>query len=223
LNFTEFRALSEGRDYAGYVWSEGKRVRRRIITFVVLLASFSLIYSSIAYYALSKPPAQPFVAWGVYSPSETLSNYFSGVGINVTAHKVLSWHFEVTNKMGSIQYVGIVYRLGNSTSGSPNATSPASAISQIGNTSRFIPNEQTASINFTWSINSESQSGGLVRLNLTINGQQVSPSIVAVKGLKFRFFFELWTYDLATNSFLYGYEGSGSRVGDWLQIWFNAA
>ena len=198
-------------------------MQRRILTFVVLLASFSLIYSSITYYALSKAPSQPFIAWGVFSPSETLSNYFSGVGMNVTTHKILTWHFEVTNQMGSIQYVGVVYRLGNSTSNNPNATAPASATPQIGNTSRFIPNGQTAAINFTWSINSENQAGGLVVLNMTINGQQVFSPIGSVKGLKFRFFFELWTYDLAASSFLYGYEGPGSRIGNWLQIWFNAA
>jgi len=198
-------------------------VRRRVIIFVVLFASFSLVYSSIAYYAVSKPPAQPFIGWGVSSPDETLSNYFSGVGTNVTTHKVLTWHFEVTNQMGSIQYIGIVYRLGNSTSRIPNATAPAITVPPIGNTSRFIPNGQTASINFTWSIDFEHQAGGLVVLNMTINGQQVSPTVGAVKGLKFRFFFELWTYDLTTNSFLYGYQGLGSRVGDWLQMWFNAA
>jgi hypothetical protein len=187
--------------------------------FAVLLASFSLVYSSIAYYALSKPPSQPFVAWGVFSPNDTLSNYFSGVGANVTTHKVLNWHFELTNEMGSIQYVGIVYRLGNSSSVNPNATTPARAVPQIGNTSRFIPNGQTESINFAWDIDSETTAGGLVILKMTINGQQVSSPVGAVKGLKFRFFFELWTYDLRSNSFLYG---ANAVSGNWLQVWFNA-
>ena len=168
---------------------------------------------------MSKPPAQPFFAWGLYSQNGTLSNYFSGVGINVTTHKVLNWHFEVTNKMGSIQYVGIVYRLGNSTSGSPNATAPARTIPQIGNNSRFIPSGQTASINFTWDINSETRAGGLTVLNLTVNGQQVASPVGALQGQRFRFFFELWRYDLTSNSFLYGLNSGG---GDWLQIWFNA-
>lgn len=190
---------------------------------MVILASFSLVYGSIAYYAQSKPPAQAFIAFGVYSQYDTLSNYFSGVGMNVTANKTLSWQFSVTNKMGAIQYVGIVYRLGNNTSVNPNSTAPASNLAQIGNTSRFIPNGQTAFINFTWSINSEKKAGGLVSLDLIINGQQVSSTIEAVNGMKFRFFFELWSYDLTTNSFLYGYQGQGSRVGNWLQIWFNAA
>jgi hypothetical protein len=197
-------------------------LRRSILVFVVILASFSLVYSSVAYYVMSRTPAQPFIAFGVYSQYNTLSNYFSGVGLNVTTHKTLNWHFEVTNQMGSIQYVGIVYRLGNSASGNPNATTPASIIPQVGNNSRFIPNGQTSFINFTWSINSEKQVGGLVSLNMTINGQQVSSPVTAVNGLKFRFFFELWTYDLTANSFLYGYQGQGSRVGNWLQIWFNA-
>jgi hypothetical protein len=63
----------------------------------------------------------------------------------------------------------------------------------------------------------------MVFINMTINGQQVSPPVGAVLGQRFRFFFELWTYDVASNSFQYGYKGQNSRVGLPLQVWFNAA
>jgi hypothetical protein len=198
-------------------------MQRRIAVLLLLFASFSLVYSSIAYYSLSRPPAQEFMAWGVFSPSGTLSNYFSGAGANVTRSETLNWYFAVTNQMGSIQYVQIVYRLGNSMSASPNATVPGSTVPQLGNSSIFIPNTQTALVNFTWVITTRNTIGGLVFITMTINGKQVSPSVGAVAGQRFRFFFELWTYDVASSSFQYGYKGQNSRVGVPLQVWFNSA
>ncbi len=196
-------------------------MQRRVAVLLLLFASFSLVYSSVAYYSLSRPPTQEFMAWGVFSPSGTLSNYFSGAGANVTMGETLNWHFAVSNQMGSIQYAQVVYRLGNSASANPNATVPGT-VPQLGNSSIFIPNAQTAIVNFTWVITSRNTVGGMVFITMTINGQQVSPSVGAVAGQRFRFFFELWTYDLASNSFQYGYKGQNSRVGVPLQVWFNS-
>jgi hypothetical protein len=196
-------------------------MQRRILVLLLLFASFTLTYSSIAYYSLSRPPAQEFIAWGVFSSSGTLSNYFSGGGANVTVGNTFNWHFAITNQMGSIQYTRIVYRLGNSTSANPSATTPGNSVPQLGNSSIFIPNAQTDLVNFTWSIASKKAQGGMVFITMIINGQQVSPSIGAVSGQRFRFFFELWTYDVASSSFQYGYKGHNSRIGVPLQVWFN--
>jgi hypothetical protein len=196
-------------------------MQRRILVLLLLFASFTLTYSSIAYYSLSRPPAQEFIAWGVFSSSGTLSTYFSGGGANVTVGNTFNWHFAITNQMGSIQYTQIVYRLGNSTSANPSATAPGGSVPQLGNSSIFVPNEQTDLVNFTWSIASKKAQGGMVFVTMVINGQQVSPSIGAVSGQRFRFFFELWTYDVASSSFQYGYKGHNSRIGVPLQVWFN--
>jgi hypothetical protein len=196
-------------------------VQPKIVLFILLFASFSLVFSSFAYYSLSRPPAQEFIAWGVFSPSGTLSNYFSGGEANVTVGKTLTWHFAITNEMGSIQYVRVVYRLGNSTSPSPNATSPAGSVPELGSTEVFVPNSRTAVLNYTWKIASNYTQGGLVFMNLNINGQSISPRVGTVGGQKFRFFFELWTYDTVSGSFEYGYKGSSSRIGSPLQLWFN--
>ena len=190
---------------------------------LLLFGSFSLVYSSVAYYSLSRPPSQEFIAWGIFSPSGSLSNYFSGAGANVPVGQTLDWHFAITNQMGSIQYVKVIYRLANSTSPNPNATVPASIVPQLGNSSVFIPNGRTAFVNFTWSVTSKSSQGGMIFINMRINGQQVSPPVGAVGGQRFRFFFELWTFDIASNSFQYGYKGQSSRVGVPLQVWFNSA
>ena len=181
-----------------------------------------MVYSSVAYYSLSRPPSQEFIAWGIFSPSGSLSNYFSGAGANITVGQTLDWHFAITNQMGSIQYVQVVYRLANSTSPNPNATVPASIVPQLGNSSVFIPNGRMAFVNFTWSVTSKSSQGGMIFINMRINGQQVSPPLGAVGGQRFRFFFELWTFDIDSSSFQYGYQAQSSRVGVPLQVWFNS-
>ena len=189
---------------------------------LLLFGSFSLVYSSVAYYSLSRLPSQEFMAWGIFSPSGSLSNYFSGAGANITVGQTLDWHFAITNQMGSIQYVQVVYRLANSTSPHPNATVPASIVPQLGNSSVFIPNGRMAFVNFTWSVTSKSSQGGMIFINMRINGQQVSPPLGAVGGQRFRFFFELWTFDIDSSSFQYGYQAQSSRVGVPLQVWFNS-
>jgi hypothetical protein len=197
-------------------------MQQKITVLLLLFASFSLIYSSIAYYSLSRPPSQAFMGWGVFSPAGSLSDYFSEAGANVSIGETLNWHFAITNQMGSIQYAKVVYRLANSTTANPNATVP-STVPQLGNSSVFVPNLQTAFVNFTWSISSKSVQGGMVFVKMTINGQQVSPLVGAVGGQRFRFFFELWTYDTSSQSFQYGYKAQNSRVGVPLQVWFNSA
>jgi hypothetical protein len=89
---------------------------------------------------------------------------------------------------------------------------------------RFVSDGETSNIDFTWTIESTNRTGDLVFVNLQINGQSVSSGPVgAVSGGKFRLIFELWTFDLASGSFQYGYPGEISQVGTWLQVWFNVS
>lgn len=197
-------------------------MERKLVVFLILFASFSLVLSSLAYYLQARPASEEFIAWGVYSPSGSLSGYFSGQGANVTVGETLSWHFVITNDMGSIQFIQVVYRLSNSSYVAPNATYPASA-PELGNESIFVPTSQNTVLNLTWSVSSGRVAGELKFLNMTINGIQVSPPVGAVGGQRFRFFFELWTYDSESGKFLYGYKGQSGRVGAPLQVWFNVA
>jgi len=191
--------------------------------------SFSLVYGSAAFYILSPRPHQPFLAFGVFSPEGVLSGFSSGTNMNVTINQVLNWHLVVTNEMGSVQYVRIVYRLGNSSTAAPTSVEPSTAacISELLTpncleTYVFIAPGREADPVFTWSVQSENVTVGVTRLHLLVNGQQFSSSVGALNGRNFRFIFELWTFDQASNSFQYGWQGSFSRVGTWLQVWFNA-
>src|SRR6267378_3040659 len=58
--------------------------------------------------------------------------------------------------------------------------------SELGKMQRFISDEETSNIDFTWTIKSTNRTGDLVFVNLQINGQSVSSGPVgAVSGSKF--------------------------------------
>ena len=206
-------------------------MRRWVTGFILILAAFSITYSSATFYILSQRPFQPFIAVGVFSPEGTLSSYSSGTVVSITANKVQNWYLQVTNKMGSVQYVRVAYRLGNASTQSPTNIQPSSTSCILEtvapynclHSDTFISNGNTASLNFTWTILSENQTGSVTHLNLLINGRQFFSPVGAAFGRDFRFIFELWTYDLSSNSFQYGWQGQPSRVGEWLQVWFNTS
>ncbi len=170
---------------------------------------------------MSRPPAQPFIAMGIYSQNGSLAGYYAGSNApNVTVGQQLNWHVEIENRMGSIQLVKIIFKVANSTVSSPTEATPSNA-SEIGESEAFIPNGDNSTFPFNWQIISASNSSGLTVLTLKVNGQQVTPSVGAKLGQPsagFRFILELWTLNDQTGSFQYS---SSSRVGSWLTAWFN--
>jgi hypothetical protein len=197
----------------------------RLPVFLVLLVSLSAIYSSAAYYATSKAPAQPFIEFGIYS-NHGLQGYIPNNNFTITPPQTTNWTLAVGNMMTVAQFAMVVVRLGNSTTQSPNSTSPAASIPELTAVQLFLGISETSRLNFTWTVQSVNQTGPLVFLNLLINGQQSigQLQIGATSGRNFRLIFELWTFDTGTESFQYGYPGTaGSTVGEWLEVWFNTS
>ena len=184
--------------------------------------SFSIVYSSVAFYLGSPKAFQPFIAFGIYSESGTLSSYTGGFSLPVMGNQTITWNLEVMNRMGAVQLVQLLYRLGNSTTGSPTNISPAPENAPVfGKLETFVAKGETRRFPFDWTITRTTQSGGVVFLEMTVNGVMVTPPIGAVSGNNFRFMFELWTFDLDSNSFQYGWKDQSSVNGSWLQVWFD--
>lgn len=193
----------------------------RVAAFLVLLVSFTVIYSSVAFYLFSPTPAQSFMGFGVLSNQGTLSQYVPGSGLGVTTNQTLSWHLQVLNRMGTVQFVRLVFRLGNLTTTSPTDSGPADSLPQVGSAERFIANQDTASLNFTWKVVNATQAA-LIFLKLQVNSG--SPGWIplgSATGRDFRVIFELWTYDPSSNSFQYGWKDGNTWRGTFLQVWFD--
>jgi hypothetical protein len=161
------------------------------------------------------------MAFGVFSESGSLSAYTGGFRLPITENQTMTWSLEVVNKMGTVQFVRLQYKIGNSTTETPNSTSPADNAPIVGKLEAFIASGDPRRFEFTWAVLRKVQSGGTVYLDMAVNGTTISPPVGAVSGKSFRFMFELWTFDLDTDSFQYGWQQESSRVGSWLQVWFD--
>ena len=197
---------------------------RRFALFLIMFISLTAIFSSVTFYAMSAKPSQSFIGFGVYS-QRGVQGYIPNSNLTVSTGQALNWTFAVTNRMNRAEFVLIIARIGNSSTPTPNATTPSTTLPELGRMERFINDGATSRINFTWTIVSTNQNSGLVYLNVSANGQSSFSS--APVGAKpdgfFRLIFELWTFDPVSGSFQYGYPAQTSQVGSWLQVWFKTS
>jgi len=197
-------------------------MRHRLATYLLVFISLAIIFTSATFYIISPKPAQSYMGFGVYS-QQGLQGYVPS-NMTITPPQTLNWNLTVANRTGREQFIMVIVRIGNSTTFSPNVTSPAAPLPELGRVDRFVSDGETSNINFTWTVESTNQTGGVVLLNLRINGQSVSSAPVgAVSGRDFRLIFELWTFDLSSGSFQYGYPGEFAQIGTWLQVWFSTS
>jgi len=190
------------------------------MAFLSLLVMFTAVYASATFYFTSPRPTQSFIAWGVYSDLGLLSEYVPGSNLTVSVNQTLNWHFQITNRMGVVQFIRVVYRIGNATLAAPSSTQAAVTVPEIGRTEKFVQNLAVSRIDFTWRVLS-APPGDQVKPVFEINGQTVQSEIGSASGREFVFFFELWTFDVPTGSFQYGWEKGGTREASWLQFSFN--
>ncbi len=197
-------------------------MKHRLATYLVVFISLATIFTSATFYIISPKPTQSYMGFGVYS-QQGLQGYVPG-NMTITPPQTLNWNLTVANRTGREQFIMVIVRIGNSTTFSPNVTSPATPLPELGRLDRFVGDGETSNINFTWTVQSTNQTGDLVFLNLQINGQSVSSApIGSVSGSNFRLIFELWTFDLSSGSFEYGYPGEFAQIGTWLQVWFSTS
>jgi hypothetical protein len=178
----------------------------RARVFLVLFLFFLSIYVAIAFYATTPKPSQPFIGFGVYS-QKGLYGYAEPNSI-VNINQSIDWIFNITNRMGSTQFVEIVSGLGNNqTSAPPNATSPGQ-LPVLTNSTLFVPNQNNSLLGFNWTITAVTSSG----LSLVVNGRSLNSTLANPAGYLYRFFFELWTFNSSLGEFQYY---------SWLQVWFS--
>ncbi len=182
--------------------------------FLLLFLFFFSAYAAIAFYATTPKPTQSFIGFGVYSQQGTLSGYQGpSSSSTISVNQSMNWYLNITNQMGSIQFLQLVFRLGNTDPSSPNDTNPAPQPA-LANSTLFAPNGRMTIANFDWKVLMTNQSNGFEYLTLSINGQKVTSNIGTPPGSQSRLFFELWTFDESSGSF---------RYYSWLQVWFRVS
>jgi uncharacterized membrane protein len=194
-------------------------------TWVIVFITFLVIFEAAAYVATTPRPTEQFFQVYVLGSNHLAADYYPNDDPNIRLGDSVRWYVGVTNFMGSVQLVDVRVKLGNETISPPDdqsgLPSPAPLVAE---SLRFLQDNETWEFPFVWQILNVTESQGATRILLLQINNQTYPvqSVDAVNGYNFRFIIELWTWNVDSNGFGFGwYAGSEHRVA-WLQVWFNA-
>jgi uncharacterized membrane protein len=194
--------------------------RNLLVIFVIFLIAFEMI----AYVATTPRPREQFFQFYVLGAHHLAADYYPNNDSNIQVGQLVKWYIGVTDLIGSMQLVAVRVKLGNETISAPNDTqsqpSPAPLVTEF---MRFIQDNETWAFPFVWRISNISTVDRSTRiLQLEINNQTLSVrSSSARDGNNFRLIFELWTWNLDTSDFEFGWRTTTEHRVAWLQIWFN--
>jgi len=197
---------------------------RRLIP---LFLTFLILFEAAAYTAITPRPQEKFFELYVLGPNKLASSYYPHNSSFITIGEPVTWYLEVHNEMGSIQFIDLRIKLGNETISPPNDTtaspSPAPLVTEI---KRFIPDNATWELPFIWQIlNFTTSSRGYSHVQFMIGNTTYSlenaPGCSSHNSCKFRLIFELWTWNIASDSFQMGWGNGAQQEIAWLQLWFN--
>jgi uncharacterized membrane protein len=195
--------------------------RRVLITvFITLL----IVCEMLAYVATTPRPREQFFQLYVLGAHHMAADYYPNNNTDISIGEPVTWYLGVTDDMGSVQLVSVRVKIGNQTIQPPNdqngTESPAPLVAEY---MRVLRDNETWETPFVWTITDAVSSGGSTRLltfqfdNETYNLQDSAAS----GGRNFRLIFELWTLQLDTDTFQFGWTTSGEHRVAWLQVWFN--
>jgi hypothetical protein len=192
---------------------------------VTIFIAATIIFSTLAYVAVTPRPREQFFQLYVLGENKMAERYYPNNNPNIPLRQPVKWYLGATNFMGSIQYVVIRAKLGNSTIKPPDDTnrlpSPAPVLMEF---KKVLMNNETWEFPFVWMIKEIKTDGDVVGLVvLEVNGVETrSSGVSAVKGQSFRVVFELWSLEAESSGLLFGWRTGAERRVAWLQLWFNA-
>ena len=195
---------------------------------LVIFTSATIIFSMLAYVAVTPRPKEHFLRLYLLGETKMAEHYYPDNNPNIPVGQPVKWYLGTTNLMGSVQYVVIKVKVGNSTIEAPDDVnylpSPTPVLLEF---SRVLIDNETWEFPFTWIIEEVREDGNMTHATVLVinvkNGVEVrSGQASALNGHNFRIIFELWTFDSLTGSLMFGWSAGGERRVAWLQIWFNA-
>jgi uncharacterized membrane protein len=195
--------------------------RRTLITvFITLL----IICEMLAYVATTPRPQEQFFQLYVLGANHMAADYYPNNNTDISIGEPVTWYLGVTDNMGSVQLVSVRVKMGNQTIKPPddqNGTeSPAPLVTEY---MRVLQDNETWETPFVWTITDAVSTGNSTRL-LTLEFDNETYKLqdsTASGGINFRLIFELWTLQVDTDTFQFGWIASGEHRVAWLQVWFN--
>ena len=198
---------------------------------VAVFISATITFSILAYVAVTPRPKEQFFQFYVLGETRMAERYYPDNNPNIPLGRLVKWYTGATNFMGSVQYVVIKVKLGNSTTRAPDDVnyipSPAPILLEFG---RVLTDNETWDFPFEWEIGEVSEDGNMTDITVLCyasidagNYVEVgSCKMSALNGHNFRIIFELWTLDPLGEDLIFGWRAGEERRAAWLPMWFNA-
>jgi len=187
-----------------------------------------VIFEIAAYVATTPKPQESFFELYALGANRLADDYYPNNSPRIQTGQMVTWYLGVSNRMGSVQLVDIRVKLGNQTINAPNDTltspSPAPLIAEF---KQFIANNGVWETPYHWRIlNFTTTRDGhsrIIQLQIGNNTYllQNSPTCSSLTSCRFRFIFELWTWNVNIGEYQIGWWNEGKQRIAWLQIWFN--
>jgi uncharacterized membrane protein len=195
--------------------------RRTLITvFITLL----IICEMLAYVATTPRPREQFFQLYILGAHHMAADYYPNNNTDISIGEAVTWYLGVTDNMGSVQLVSVRVKIGNQTIKPPDdqngIESPAPLVAEY---VRVLQDNETWETPFVWTITDAVSTGNSTRL-LTLQFDNETYKLqdsTASGGRNFRLIFELWTLQLDTDTFQFGWVANGEHRVAWLQVWFN--
>ena len=192
---------------------------------LTIFISACLIFSMVAYIAVTPRPKEQFFHLYAIGENRMAEHYYPNDEPTILLDTPVKWFLGITNHMGSVQYVALKVKLGNSTLDPPDESeakpAPTPTLFEF---RKVLSNNETWEFPFTWSIKQTQVVGDATYITrLTINDDTITVSGISAKhGYNYRLTFELWSYDVDEGEFIFGWYANQERRYAWLQLWFNA-
>lgn len=167
---------------------------------------------------------EPFIALSIISNQGTAQDYFPNNDNRISLESVVSWEIFVQNKMPTPQYISIKFKIINSPSLFPNSTTltPSSEPS-IYEENILLLSDQSLKLPFNWTITQfEQLNNSQEKINaIKINEEIHQISIIGRINDNYHIIFELWTFDVNQNQFIFSWNYEEQSRCVWNHIPFS--
>lgn len=192
-----------------------------IAVFLISLVALSLL----AFLTLYPLPSQPFLRISTLGSDMMAQHYYPSDNPNIRIGENVTWYAQVYNDMGSVGWVSVRLKLGNSTSEGPNdVNNTPSSLPTLLEFTKLVDNNYTWTFPISWVITNTSRAGNAIVINdMQIDNYTLSGlNVKAISGFDFRIILELWVFDTQISQFGFSWESQGSAHSAWNEVWFNA-
>lgn len=193
-----------------------------MLTLVLLI--LIVVCEVIGYVSTTPRPREQYIQVYILGANHMIANYYPNDNSNIGLEESLKWYLGVTNNMGSVQLVSIRVKVSNQSIQQPNDTQASESKAPVATDfSKFLQDNETWEVPFTWNISNATTTEGSVRiLTMQIDNETYQiPNWSARSGYNFCLIFEIWTWQTDSNTFEFGWTTNGDHHVAWLQMWFN--